>query len=561
MAKYVLTRVRQSVITLILVSIVVFAGIRALPGDPALALAGEERSPAALAAIRAEYGLDDNIVDPVRALHRPRTAPATWAPPRAPASRSPTPSAQALPVTLELAALSLLLAIVLGIGAGVVAAVRRGRPAEWIANGLALLGLSIPTFWLGIVLVLAFAIAVPVFAASGFVPFGADPIDNLRRMVLPAIVLGSGLAAVVMRQTRAAMLDSLSADYVRTARAKGLSRREVVGGHALRNSLVTVVTVLGLQLGHLISGAVVTEQIFVLPGFGKLTIDAVFTRDYATLQGVVLCTSAAYILINLLVDVGVLGHRPAHPARRCPVTTLALTGIRVRAAKQRQAARPAQEQARHDRRRHRRGLRARRAVRPARRPVRPRAAELRQRARARPAGATGSAPTTSGATSSPASSTGPGPRCRWACSPSCSPSSSASPSDCSPATTASSPTAWSRASPTRCSRSPSWSWPSVSPPSSARPSPTRPSRSASRRSRPSSASPARRPCGSSTSTTSPRPSPTAEGTAPSCSATSCPTRPRRSSSRPPSASPPRSSARPCSASSASASSRPSRPSA
>ncbi|MEE4495186.1 ABC transporter permease [Streptomyces sp. BE230] len=302
MTKYLLTRVRQSLITLFLVSIVVFAGIRALPGDPALALAGEERSPEALAAIREAYGLNDNIVvQYARFIGHALTGDLGNS------SRTGLPVAdaigQALPVTLELAALSLLLAVVLGIGAGVVAAVRRGKPEEWIANVIALIGLSIPTFWLGIVLVLGFAIAVPVFAASGYVPFGTDPVDNLRRMVLPAIVLGSGLAAVVMRQTRAAMLDSLSADYVRTARAKGLSKRSVVGGHALRNSLVTVVTVLGLQLGHLISGAVVTEQIFVLPGFGKLTIDAVFTRDYATLQAVVLCTSAAYILINLLVDV------------------------------------------------------------------------------------------------------------------------------------------------------------------------------------------------------------------------------------------------------------------
>lgn len=302
MTKYLLTRLRQSLITLFLVSVVVFAGIRALPGDPALALAGEERSPEALAAIRESYGLNDNIVvQYARFIGHALTGDLGNS------SRTGLPVAdaigQALPVTLELAALSLLLAVVLGIGAGVVAAVRRGKPEEWIANVIALIGLSIPTFWLGIVLVLGFAIALPVFAASGYVPFGTDPVDNLRRMVLPAIVLGSGLAAVVMRQTRAAMLDSLSADYVRTARAKGLSKRSVVGGHALRNSLVTVVTVLGLQLGHLISGAVVTEQIFVLPGFGKLTIDAVFTRDYATLQAVVLCTSAAYILINLLVDV------------------------------------------------------------------------------------------------------------------------------------------------------------------------------------------------------------------------------------------------------------------
>ncbi|MCM2410666.1 ABC transporter permease [Streptomyces sp. RKAG290] len=302
MTKYLLTRLRQSLITLFLVSIVVFAGIRALPGDPALALAGEERSPEALAAIREAYGLNDSIVVQYgRFIGHALTGDLGTS------SRTGLPVAdaigQALPVTLELAALSLLLAVVLGIGAGVVAAVRRGKPEEWLANGIALIGLSIPTFWLGIVLVLGFAIAIPVFAASGYVPFGTDPVDNLRRMVLPAIVLGSGLAAVVMRQTRAAMLDSLSADYVRTARAKGLSKRSVVGGHALRTSLVTVVTVLGLQLGHLISGAVVTEQIFVLPGFGKLTIDAVFTRDYATLQAVVLCTSAAYILINLLVDV------------------------------------------------------------------------------------------------------------------------------------------------------------------------------------------------------------------------------------------------------------------
>ncbi|MFJ7995738.1 ABC transporter permease [Streptomyces sp. NPDC096310] len=301
MTRHLLTRLRQSLITLFLVSVVVFAGVRALPGDPALALAGEERSPEALAAVRESYGLDDNL-----AVQYGRYVGHALTGDLGTSSRTGLPVAdaiaEALPVTLELAALSLLLAVVVGIGSGVVAAVRRGRPEEWLANAVALLGLSVPTFWLGIVLVLAFAIALPVFAASGYVPFTTDPLDNLRRMVLPSIVLGSGLAAVVMRQTRAAMLDSLSADYVRTARAKGLTRRQVIGGHALRNSLVTVVTVLGLQLGHLISGAVVTEQIFVLPGFGKLTIDAVFTRDYATLQAVVLCTSTAYILINLLVD-------------------------------------------------------------------------------------------------------------------------------------------------------------------------------------------------------------------------------------------------------------------
>ncbi|GAA3360508.1 ABC transporter permease [Streptomyces antimycoticus] len=298
---YPIRRVGESLITLFLVSVVVFAGVRALPGDTATALAGEEPTPEAIAQIRASYGLDDNIVvQYARYVRHAATGDLGVS------SRTGLPVLdsvlEALPVTLELSALALLLAVVVGVGAGVVAAVRRGRPEEWLVNAVALLGLSVPAFWLGIVLVLAFAIALPVLAASGFVPFGVDPMENLRHMVLPVIVLGSGLAAVVMRQTRAAMLGSLSADYVRTARAKGLSSRQVIMGHALRNSLVTVVTVLGLQLGHLISGAVVTEQIFVLPGFGKLTIDAVFSRDYAMVQGVVLFTSAAYILVNLLVD-------------------------------------------------------------------------------------------------------------------------------------------------------------------------------------------------------------------------------------------------------------------
>ena len=196
----------------------------------------------------------------------------------------------------------MLFATVLGIATGTLAAVRRGRPAEWFANGLALLGLSVPNFWFGILLILAFAVAIPLLPASGFVPFGVSPLENLQRMILPAIVLGSGLSAVVMRQTRSGLLDSLSADYVRTARAKGLLGREVLVSHALRNSLITVVTVLGLQLGNLIAGAVVTEQVFTLPGFGKLTLDGVFQRDYPVIQAVVLLTSFAYILINLLVD-------------------------------------------------------------------------------------------------------------------------------------------------------------------------------------------------------------------------------------------------------------------
>jgi peptide/nickel transport system permease protein len=171
-----------------------------------------------------------------------------------------------------------------------------------VANALALLGLSVPSFWLGLIAILYLAVATGIFPASGFVPLLQSPVENLRHIILPAVILGTGLSAVIMRQTRSSMLESLSTDYVRTARAKGLRSGVVVRRHALRNSLIVVVTIVGLQLGGLISGAVVTEQIFGLPGFGKMTVDAVFQRDYPVIQGVVLITATAYIVINFLVD-------------------------------------------------------------------------------------------------------------------------------------------------------------------------------------------------------------------------------------------------------------------
>ncbi|WP_117211731.1 ABC transporter permease [Allorhizocola rhizosphaerae] len=301
MSRYVLRRVVESAVTLILATIVVFAGIRALPGDPARTLAGEESDPATLAAIRATYGLDEPL--PVQYLRYVQKA-ATGDLGRSPRTGLPVAESigHALPVTLQLAVFAIAIAVLMGIGTGVVAAVRRRRPAEWGANAIALLGLSVPNFWFGQMAILALAIAYPLLPASGFVSVFEDPVESFRHLLMPATVLGTGLAAIIMRQTRSAMLDALTADYVRTARAKGLSSAQVVLGHALRNSLIVVITVVGLQLGALISGAVVTEQLFVLPGFGKLTIDAVFTRDYPMIQGVVLVTATAYIVINLVVD-------------------------------------------------------------------------------------------------------------------------------------------------------------------------------------------------------------------------------------------------------------------
>ena len=301
MGRYVLRRLLESAVTLVLASFVVFLGVHALPGDPARTLAGEESDPATVEAIRHAYGLDRSL--PVQYATYVRKA-ITGDLGRSPRTGIPVADSirHALPVTLQLATFAIVIAILIGILAGVVASVRRRTPAEWGANAVSLLGLSVPNFWFGQMAILLLAIAYPVFPASGFVSVFDDPVQSFRHLLLPAVVLGSTLAAVIMRQTRSAMLDALTADYVRTARAKGLGGRQVVFGHALRNSLIVVVTVVGLQLGGLISGAVVTEQVFVLPGFGKLTIDAVFPRDYPMIQGVALVTATAYILINLLVD-------------------------------------------------------------------------------------------------------------------------------------------------------------------------------------------------------------------------------------------------------------------
>ncbi|TCO28355.1 peptide/nickel transport system permease protein [Kribbella steppae] len=301
MRRYLFGRAWQSIVTLILATIVVFIGVRALPGDPALALAGEDRDPESLRAIREQYGLDDSLLVQFWQFVSHAARGDLGVSIRTGESVT-TMIANALPVTIELSILAILIASVIGVGTGVIAAVRRGGPAEWAANGLALLGLSVPNFWLGLMAILYLSVALGLFPASGFVPFLTNPIDNLHHLILPALILGTGLAAVIMRQTRSSMLDALSADYIRTAEAKGLSPREVIGRHALRNSLIVVITIVGLQLGALISGAVVTERIFALPGFGKLTVDAVFQRDYPVIQAVVLITAAAYILINLLVD-------------------------------------------------------------------------------------------------------------------------------------------------------------------------------------------------------------------------------------------------------------------
>jgi peptide/nickel transport system permease protein len=301
MGGFLLRKVGAALIVLLLASILVFAGVRAIPGDPAVALGAENRDPAVLKAIRHKYGLDEPI--PVQYVHWLGYAlRGDLGTDQRELSVSNT-IVQRLPITLELAGLAILIGALIGIPAGVIAAVRRGKPADYVATTVALVGLSVPHFWLGIVMIIYFAVKLNWLPAGGYVPFSEHPLQNLEHMLMPAIVLGTGLSAVLMRQMRSSMLGALGADYVRTARAKGLSEWSVIGKHALRNSLITVTTVIGLQLGMLISGAVITEQIFVIPGFGRLTIDAVNQRDYTLLQGVVLVAAAGYVVVNLLVDV------------------------------------------------------------------------------------------------------------------------------------------------------------------------------------------------------------------------------------------------------------------
>ncbi len=302
MRVYLLKRTGAALVALWLASLIVFVGVRAMPGDPALALAGEERSPEALAEIREKYGLDDPV--PVQYARWVALAVQGDLGQSVRTGLDVTDTiVSKIPITLELSVLSVLVAIMIGIPTGVMAATRKGGFTDYVSNAVGLAGLSIPNFWLGLVLILFLAIRVEIFPASGYVPFLESPLQNVYYMILPSFVLGTGLAAVIMRQMRSSMLEALGTDYVRTARAKGLSEWSVVGTHALRNSLITVVTVIGLQLGALISGAVVTEQIFVIPGFGTLIVGAVFQRDFPMIQGAVLVAAAGYIVINLLVDI------------------------------------------------------------------------------------------------------------------------------------------------------------------------------------------------------------------------------------------------------------------
>lgn len=282
-------------------SLLTFALLAMVPGDPVVTMLGLEADPQSVAMLRARYGLDQPL--PVRFLlwlGRALTGDLG----RSIQTGRPVLAmvAGALVPTLQLAFAALLVSLLIALPAGVAAAVRRGRAADAAASMLALAGLSLPSFWLGILLILTFSIRLPLLPSSGYAPFLHSPVDALAHLVLPAVTLGAALAAATMRMTRGAMLDVLPAEFVRTARAKGLRERRVIWRHVLRPALAPIVTLVGLQLGQLLGGVVVTETVFAWPGVGKLIVDAIFARDYPVVQGAILLTASLFVVVNLVAD-------------------------------------------------------------------------------------------------------------------------------------------------------------------------------------------------------------------------------------------------------------------
>lgn len=301
MTRYTAHRLLLLLPVLVGISVVVFLLIHLIPGDVVDVLLGIQTSPEAAAALRRIYGLDQPVhvqfTSWVSSLLRGDLGLSL---------RTGLPVsyilASRLVVTAELAGLGLLLACAAGIPLGVTAAFRRNTAVDYVASSTALVGLSMPDFWTGTLLVLVFSITVRWLPPTGYVPFFTDPVANLKLMILPAITLAGASASYIMRMTRSAVLEILSQDYIRTAHAKGLRKRQVTYSHAFRNALVPVMAVVGQQMAYLLGGVVVVESIFGIPGLGRTALDSIYNRDYPVVMGVVLFVASAYVVINVLVD-------------------------------------------------------------------------------------------------------------------------------------------------------------------------------------------------------------------------------------------------------------------
>lgn len=312
MINFMLQRIVQSIPVLILVSVMVFAALHIVPGDPILASKGQTttltaedldrlRHAAGLdkplyqqyldwttGVLRGDLGLSYNNQLPVSDLVRLR-----------------------IPATFELAILALSIALLLAVPVGILAAVRPNSLLDYISTGFVTVGMALPGFWLGILMILLFSVRLDWLPAVGYVPFREDPIQNLKHAAMPAATLGFLLAAPTMRFLRSSMLDVIRQDYVQTARAKGLAERSVITGHAMKNALIPTITIVGLQLGHLLGGAVVIEWVYGWPGLGQLTVDAIKMRDYSVVQATIFLFAAGFVIVNLIVDLlyGVLDPR------------------------------------------------------------------------------------------------------------------------------------------------------------------------------------------------------------------------------------------------------------
>ncbi len=301
MTRYIILRLAALVPILLGTSLVSFSLIHLVPGDPVTAMLGLEADAQAIAALRAKLALDQPfLVQYATWLLHVLTGDLGRS---IQGERPILPMiAAALGPSAQLAVAALVISLIIAIPTGIVAATRRNSSRDFIASFIALCGLSLPSFWLGVLLILGLSIHLPILPSSGYVSPFEDPVAHLRHLVLPALTLGAALAAATMRMTRATMLEVLRSDYVRTARAKGLAERKVVWRHALANTAIPLVTLIGIQLGQLLGGVVVTETVFAWPGIGKLTVDAIFARDYPVVQGANLATATLFVLLNLLTD-------------------------------------------------------------------------------------------------------------------------------------------------------------------------------------------------------------------------------------------------------------------
>lgn len=302
MFRYIVQRVLFMIPVALLVSFVTFMLIHLIPGDPARVLLGESATPQTVAALQHQLGLDKPLPQQFvlwlgQAMQGNLGASIQL--------QQPVSQAlfQRLPVTLELGLASLLFSLALAVPLGVYSATHRNGWLEWLVNISSLVGTAIPNFVLALLLIFVFAVALRFFPPGGYAPFTDDPASNLRDLILPMVALGTGTVAVNLRQISASMSEVLAQDYVRTAYAKGLSARRVNYVHALRNSLIPLLTIVGLQIGAILGGAFVVETIFLWPGVGKLAIDSIFAKDYPVVQGVVLLAAFSYMLVNLLVDI------------------------------------------------------------------------------------------------------------------------------------------------------------------------------------------------------------------------------------------------------------------